>query len=95
MDEKQKKHQFIHVPPVEEAEDNKCLNETSENDGDDAVPLGLTGKAVCMQVNTRPTISHAIPFISLGLAPFTLNDCCESHLNELETNHFFAPFNLV
>lgn len=50
MDDKQKKHQFIHVPSTEETEENKCLNENSENDGDDSVPLGLTGKAVCMQV---------------------------------------------
>lgn len=53
MDEKPKKHQFVHVSPVEEPEDteeNKCFNEGSENDGDDTVPLGLTGKAVCMQV---------------------------------------------
>lgn len=50
MDEKPKKHQFVHVTPEEDIEDNKCFNEGSENDGDDTVPLGLTGKAVCMQV---------------------------------------------
>lgn len=52
MDEKPKKPQFIHAPPVEETDDmeeNK-FNEGSENDGDDTVPLGLTCKAVCMQV---------------------------------------------
>lgn len=70
MDEKQKKHQFIHVPPAEETEENKCLNETSENDGDDAVPLGLTGKAVCMQVSGDKIFAHAISFISLGLVPW-------------------------
>lgn len=51
MDDKPKKHQFLHVTPVDdETEENKCFNENSENDGDDSVPLGLTGKAVCMQV---------------------------------------------
>lgn len=51
MDGKLKTHQFVHVPPVQEADDNKCLNESSENDGEEStVPLGLTGKAVCMQV---------------------------------------------
>lgn len=64
MDEKQKKHQFIHVPSVEEAEENKCLNETSENDGDDAVPLGLTGKAVCMQVNATEKNTISMQFHS-------------------------------
>lgn len=53
MDEKPKKPHFVHVLAVQEpddTEDNKCFNEGSENDGDDTVPLGLTGKAVCMQV---------------------------------------------
>lgn len=52
MDGKLKTHQFVHIPPVEEeTEDNKCFNESSENDADDSVPLGLTSRAVCMQVN--------------------------------------------
>lgn len=50
MDENKesKKTQLIHtmIPAVEE---KKCL-ENSETDGDDAVPLGLTGKAIFMQV---------------------------------------------
>lgn len=50
MDGKLKTHQFVRVQSVQEVEDNKCSNESSENDGDDSVPLGLTGKAVCMQV---------------------------------------------
>lgn len=55
MDGKLKAHQFVHVKPMvedEEVEDDKCLNENnSENDGDETVPLGLTGKAVCVQVH--------------------------------------------
>lgn len=52
MDGKLKTPQFVHIPPVEEeTEDGKCFNEGSENDADDSVPLGLTSKAVCMQVN--------------------------------------------
>lgn len=54
MDEKLKRHQFVHVTSVEEEEeidDIKCLNENCENDGaSDSVPLGLSGKAVCIQV---------------------------------------------
>lgn len=53
MDEKLKKHQFVHVSSVEEEEetdDNKCLSENCENDGSDSVPLGLSGRAVCIQV---------------------------------------------
>lgn len=51
MDGKLKTHQFVHVPTEQQTNDNKCLNENSENDGDEStVPLGLTGKAVCMQV---------------------------------------------
>lgn len=54
MDEKPTKHQFVHIPPVEYVDitnDNNRFNENgSENDGDENVPLGLTGKAVCMQV---------------------------------------------
>lgn len=41
-----KKPQLIHIVA---GEDNKCL-ENSDNYVEDAVPLGLTGKAVCMQV---------------------------------------------
>lgn len=56
MDEKLKRHQFVHVTSVEEEEeeidDNKFLNGNCENDNasDSAVPLGLSGKAVCIQV---------------------------------------------
>lgn len=72
MDEKPKKHQFVHVPPMEEPEDieeNKCFNEGSENDGDDTVPLGLTGKAVCMQVcrQSRDTLSIRLNRLSSKL----------------------------
>lgn len=42
-----KKHQIVHVPAEDE---QKCL-ESSENDADTSIPLGLRGKAVCMQVN--------------------------------------------
>lgn len=49
MDVKSKKNHFVHVPVVEETEDSKSLNDGSENGGD-TVPLGLTGRAVCMQV---------------------------------------------
>lgn len=52
MDGKPRQNHFVHVTAVEEmeeAEDGKCSNDGSEI-GDDTVPLGLTGKAVCMQV---------------------------------------------
>lgn len=55
MDDKLKKHQFVHVTSVEEEEtdDIKCLNENCEHDGSDSVPLGLSGKAVCIQVRLQ------------------------------------------
>lgn len=52
MDEKLKelkKHQIVHVPAIADDDEKKYL-ETSENDTDGSLPLGLTGKAVCMQV---------------------------------------------
>lgn len=51
MNGKPNKHSFVYVSSVVQTEENKCLNENSYNDGDETVPLGLTGKAVCMQVN--------------------------------------------
>lgn len=66
MDNKLKKHQFLHVTSVEEDEndDNKCFDEIGENDSSDAVPLGLSGKAVCIQVCS---IIYHIPYKSKPL----------------------------
>lgn len=52
MVDKLKKHQFVHVTSVEEEEtdDNKCLDELCQNNATDPLPLGLSGKAVCIQV---------------------------------------------
>lgn len=55
MDGKPKKPHFLHVPDLMDLSDSKCSNESSENsesseNGDDPVPLGLTRRAVCMQV---------------------------------------------
>lgn len=47
-----KKPKIVHVPAEDDEDEQKCL-ETSENDTDGAVPLGLTGKAVCMQVKKK------------------------------------------
>lgn len=44
-----KKHQIVHIPAIADDDEKKYL-ETSENDMDGSLPLGLTGKAVCMQV---------------------------------------------
>lgn len=49
MDSKPKPNHFVHLAAEEDTEDAKCSNDGSEN-GDETVPLGLTGKAVCMQV---------------------------------------------
>lgn len=53
-----KKPQLIQMLPAEEL--NKSV-ESSETDGDDGVPLGLTGKAVFMQVR----VSHFMIFIQV------------------------------
>lgn len=62
MDEKLKRHQFVHVTSVEEEEeeidDKTFINGNCEIDNDndnasDSVPLGLSGKAVCIQVGGR------------------------------------------
>lgn len=50
MSERPKLNQaFVHVQALEETEESKCFGESSEN-GDEPVPLGLSGRAVCMQV---------------------------------------------
>lgn len=46
-----KKPQLIQMAPAEEL--SKSLENSETTDGDDGVPLGLTGKAVFMQVRTR------------------------------------------
>lgn len=55
MDEEKilSKHHLVLVKPKEE---EKSIT-NSENDPDDAVPLGLTGKAVCMQVSIECSFS--------------------------------------
>lgn len=75
MDEKPKKHQFVHVPPVEteDTKENECFHEGSENDVDDTVPLGLTGKAVCMQVRHISFCSLCHQHLMVHIALFPVN----------------------
>lgn len=75
MEDKPKKPQFLHVPAVVVVEeDNKCFNESSETDGDESVPLGLTSRAVCMQV--RFSLSNHLNWILIRGA-FERRSVCE------------------
>lgn len=81
MDEKLKRHQFVHVTSVEEEEeeidDKTFINGDCANDNDnssDSVPLGLSGKAVCIQV--------CIPLFSVSLFLFCLK--CKCHCSQAE-----------